>query len=113
MPDIHATKMRTVGVGIANALDNGHLALVVEFLQRPGTWMKRQRVVERQDLVGWDTHCWPGVVVNAVGIWNDRIHEIVATGQLHHYQHRGFNTYGHRQLPPQYLTRTGTLSRPP
>src|SRR6266702_5302140 len=112
VPDIHAPEVRTIGVGIANTLDDGHLSGVIEFLQRPGARVKRQRVVEGQDLLDWNPHRWPRVVVNAIGIWNDRIHEIIAPAQLHHHQHRGFNTYGHSQLPPRYLTRTDTLSRP-
>src|SRR5262249_34660240 len=100
VPDVHTTEVRTVRVGIANALDNGHLAGVIEFLERPGTGMKRQRIVEGQNLLGWDAHSGPRVVINAVRIRNDRVHEIVAAGELHHHQYRSFRTHCHRRLPP-------------
>src|SRR4029453_10748068 len=35
MSDVHASEVRTVGVGIANPLDDGHLPSVIELLQRP------------------------------------------------------------------------------
>ena len=34
VPDIHGPEVRTVGVGIANAVDHSHLALVKEVFER-------------------------------------------------------------------------------
>src|SRR5262245_11095498 len=58
--------------------------------------MKRQRVVKGQNPLGSDAHCRPRVIANTASVRNDRLHEIVATGELHHHQHRGFGAHCHR-----------------
>src|SRR5207249_11780544 len=68
MPDIHRTKVRAGRVGVANAMDDGDLALVIELFHRPHVRVEGQGIVNGQHLVLGDTHIRPVIPVEWVGI---------------------------------------------
>ena len=55
--------MRVVGIGVADAVDDGHFAGVVEALDGAHVGVKAQMIVDRQDLVGGDVDRRPIVVI--------------------------------------------------
>ena len=78
--------MRAVRVRVADALDDGHLALVVQALQGCRIVVDAKRVVDRQHLVLLDDDFLAGIVIMLVGVRHQRVHEVIAAGQLHHDQ---------------------------
>ena len=60
VPDVHAPEVGAVGIGIADALDDSHAALVVEALEGRGVGVDGQFVVDGQSFIGIDDDFLPG-----------------------------------------------------
>ena len=90
--------MRPVGVGVSDPLNDGHLALVVQVLERRGVLVEPQRVVHRKDVVGLEAHHRPYVVVYVTGIRHDGVHEVVASSELENDQDLVFTVSCHLEL---------------
>ena len=87
------------GVGIADAVDDGQVALVVEFLQHPHTGMKGQFVVDPEHFPVGNAHGRPVVPIQGVGVGDDGVQVVVAAGKLQHHQDRVFLVAGHSLSP--------------
>ena len=86
--DVHAAEVRARGVGVADALDHGHIAVVVELLEPAAVGVEAERVGDRQHLILRDVHQRARVVVVPLGIRDEGVHEVVAARKLHHDQDR-------------------------
>ena len=81
--------MRSRGVGVSDAVYEGHVALIVYVLHRSHGGVEPQIVVQLEDAVLWDLKRGPAVEVVPVVVRNDRIEVVVPTGELEHNQYRG------------------------
>ena len=82
-------------MGIADALDYGHLPLVVQLLYGRHVGVKPDVVIDGKYLVFVDPHIRPVVNVQGVAVGDYGIEGVVAPGQLKHHQHRVFFGRGH------------------
>ena len=82
--------MGPVRVGVADSLDDGHLALVVERLQRGHGRVESNLVVDPQDLLFVHPYHRPVVGIERVAVRDDGIDCVVSPGELKHHQHRVF-----------------------
>ena len=82
--------MRVVRLGIADAVDDRHLALVPERLDRGHAGVEAVVIVDGQDLILGDTDRRTLVVVERVAVGDDRVQGIVAAGELQHHQRGWF-----------------------
>ena len=87
--------MGPVGTGIANPIDDGHLALVVQLLDGAECRVKTDLIVDGQDSVLGYAYRGTIVVVERICVGDDRVHVVVGAGQLHHYQNWVFLRRGH------------------
>ena len=87
--------MRAVGRRIADAVDDGHLARIIQGLDLGQRRVKAEVVVNRQHLVGGDAHGRPVVVVTAVSVGNDGVQVVVAAGELDDDEDWVFGGGGH------------------
>src|SRR5262249_35692431 len=90
VPDVHGAEMRARRVGIANAMDDGHLALIIDLLQWGHAGIEAHLVIQGNDLVFGNVHRRAVVPIQRVGVRNDRIDVIIPTAQLQHYQNGVF-----------------------
>jgi hypothetical protein len=67
-------------------LNNRDLTVVIKVLQGTCRWMKGQAIAYRQDVILVYGKRWSAVVINAVGIRDYCVHEIVAAGELDNYK---------------------------
>src|SRR5688572_8749577 len=86
MPNGHALEVRAVGVGIADALDNGQSPVLNEVGGRFHSGMQADRVVELRNFIGFDSQLAAEAGVVLVGKWNDSVQAIVSTVELDHDQ---------------------------
>ena len=98
VPDVHAPEVGAIGVRVADALDDGHLSLVVQTLEGCGVGIHRQLIVDGQDIVLAHHNFLAGVVIVLVGVGHYGVHEVVAAGKLNNYQ-RLFPALGGHILP--------------
>ena len=89
-PDIHGPEVGQAAVGVADALDDGQIALVPVLLQGGHGRVEAQLVGDGYDLVLWDPQSRAVVPVMRIGVRDDRVHSVVATGQRNHCQDRFF-----------------------
>ncbi len=89
--------MRAVGVGVANALDDGHIPLIPKLLQRCHGRIEADRIIDGQDLLRVDPHHRTVVHVERVGVGDDGIEGIIAPRQLEDHQHVIFLMIRHQQ----------------
>ena len=83
VPDVHGAEMGAVRVGIANALHDGDVALIIHRLQRGAVRVPGEGIVDGQDFILLEADHRPGVVVDAGGIGDDGVHKVVAAAELH------------------------------
>ena len=95
VPDIHAAEMRAVGRRIADAVDDGHLAGVIQGLDLGQRRVKAELVVDMKDPVSGNPNGGPVVVVTAVGVGNDGVQVVVAAGELDDDEDGVFGGRGH------------------
>ena len=90
MPDVHGPEVGPGGIFEPDAVDDGHLAIVVHLLKRAHVGVKSQLVVDGQDLVLGDVYLGPVVPVFAAGVRDYRVENIVGSGKLQNDHHRVF-----------------------
>ena len=83
VPDVHAAEVGAVGVGVADALHNGDLALFEHILDGPEVGVERERVVYRQHILALDLDQFAVIVVGRAVVGDERVHKVVSTRQLH------------------------------
>ena len=95
VPDVHRPEVRAAGVGVADSLHYGHLARVIDILQRRRVGVEAQLVVDGQDLVLRDDDRRTRVVVVGVVVRDEGIQKVVASRKLHDHQHMGLSVCRH------------------
>jgi hypothetical protein len=80
VPDIHGTEVGAAGFRIANPLNNGHLALVIELFDWSHGRVEPNLIIDGQHLVLRDSDMWPVVIVQGVAVRNNRIQAVVTPG---------------------------------
>ena len=100
VPDVHAAEVGTVGRGVADAVDDGHLAGVVQRLDFGQGGVEGKMVVDGQGGGGGDAHGGAAVVIAPVGIGDDGIEAIVAAGELDDDEDGVFAGGGHNGAAP-------------
>ena len=86
VPDVHGAEVGPVGVGVADALNDGELALVPEALEGLHAGPQPDVVVDLDDVVLGYAHGRAIVVVVAAGVRDDRVEGIVATRELNYHE---------------------------
>jgi len=71
-----------VGVGIADALDDGGVAIIVEFLEGGEVGVQADVAVDLEDILGIVAESGAGAVVMVIGVGNDGVEAIIAAGEL-------------------------------
>ena len=100
VPDVHAAEVGTVGRGIADAVDDRHLAGVVQLLEFGQGRVEAVVVINGQYLVGGDAHGGPVVVVASVAVGYDGVQVVVAAGELDDDEDGVFGGGGHGGVAP-------------
>ena len=90
MPDVHGAEVGARRVLVADAVDDGHLALVPQVLDRPHSGMEGQVIGKFDELVFRQPQIGPIVPVKGVGKGNHRVQIVVGAGELQDHQHRVF-----------------------
>ena len=90
MPDVHGPEMRTGRVLEPDAVDDGHVALVIDGLELLGVGPEGQIIVDGQHLVFGDVDLGPVVPIQGIGVRHDGVQVIVGAGELEYDQHRVF-----------------------
>ena len=98
-------------VFVADALDDGDLALVPQVLDCSDVGVESQGVVDGQHLVGGDAHVGPRVVVVGIGVGHHRAQRIVSPGELQYYQDGVSLGCGHYLLLPRFAVWADWLGR--
>ena len=80
VPDVHGPEVRAVGVGITDALDDRHLALVVEALQGTHGRVEADVVIQTQNLLFGHAYRGSVVGVERVAEGDQGVDGIVAAG---------------------------------
>ena len=88
--DVHPAEVRAGGVGVAHALDHGHIPVVEELLESAAGRVEAERVGDRQHLILRDVDQRACVVIVPLVVGHQRVHEVVAARKLHHDQDRVF-----------------------
>ena len=83
------------GVGVAYAMDDGQLAIIVEVPHGAHGGMQAVLAVNVEDLVVGDPHCGAVVPIQRVVVGDDGVEVVVTTRQLEHYQHGVFFACSH------------------
>ncbi len=78
--------MRTVGIGVSDAVNHGNLALVPQGLYRPHVGVEAEVIVNGQDLVRRDADRGAVVIVEGVAIRDHCVERIIRSNQLEHHQ---------------------------
>ena len=60
-PDISGAEVAAIGIGVANAIDNGHLAVVVKLLKvcHVGIESQASNWIDREQIALWDRQVGP------------------------------------------------------
>ena len=90
--------MRTVGVGVTDALQHRNLTLVVHILYLVHTRVETNFVIYSQHLVRADLQICSVIHVMGVAIRNKCVQGVVGSCHLKYYQDRVFLVGGHRLL---------------
>ena len=93
MPDIHGPKMRSARVGIPDTLHNRHITLLKHLLQGHRIGVPGQGIIHRQNFILAKPNNGPAIVVYAVGIRDNCVHEVIAALQLNNDQNRIFRSH--------------------
>ena len=109
VPDVHAAEVGTVGRRIADAVDDGDLAGVIQSLDLRQRRIEAELVVDVQHLVGGYAHRGPVVMVASVGVGNDRVHVVIAAGELDDDEDGVFGGGGHGSVAPRGESMQGRL----
>ena len=117
VPDVHRAEVGPGGVGVAHAVDDGHVALVELFFQRGHGRVEAYLVVQLKHPVLGDLKGRPVVEVVPVGVGDYGVEVVVPAGELQHDQYRGFAVAVcchlvlslDESLLPAGAIRTGTL----
>jgi hypothetical protein len=80
--------VRVVRVGVADTVDDRHLAIVPEWLEGFHSGVEAKAVVDVQYLFLGDAHGATVVVVERVAVRHDRVERVVATGELQNHENR-------------------------
>ena len=86
------------GVGVADAVEHRHLALVVELLDRPHVGVEGHLVVDLDALFQVVAHRGAVVHVEGVVVGDDRVVVVVAAGELQDHYDRVFLGCRHASL---------------
>ena len=65
--------MRATGFGVANALNDRHLARIIELFERPHGRVKPQGVIDGEHLICRDADFRPVIKIQGIAVGNDRI----------------------------------------
>src|SRR5712691_685075 len=87
VPDIHRAEVGADRVGIAYTLNNGHVPLVPQLLDRRHVRVEPDGIINGQDPLRVYPHHWPVVQVERVAVGHDGIERVVAPRQLENHQH--------------------------
>ena len=87
--------MGTGGAGVADAVDDCHVAAVIDVLQRGHLRVEANLVVNLDDPLFGNAYGRAVVPVQRVAVGDDGIQVVVAPGELEHYQNRVFLGAGH------------------
>ena len=101
MPNIQRTEVGAVGVGVADALQDRDLPLVVHIFYRGHGRVEPNLVIDGQDVFRRDIHHRPVVHVMGVAIGDEGIQGVIGPRHLKNYQHRVFLVGGHRFSLPK------------
>ncbi len=93
VPNVKGLEVRAVGIGVADALDDGHASIHVALVQRGEVGAKATVVVHLEGVLGLNPQHGTRCVVGIVRMGNDRVEPVVATGQLDQDQ-RAFGVLG-------------------
>src|SRR5689334_20857863 len=83
VPDVHRTKMRSVRVRIADALNNRQVLILVQLLEAGHLRMQAELIVQLQDLIIRNAKHNPVSAVTIVAERYNRIQTVVAAAQLY------------------------------
>ena len=100
VPDVHAAEVGAVGRRIADAVDDGDLAGIIEIFDFRDGWIEAEMVVDGQHPVGGDADGGTAIVVTAVSIGNDGVEVVVAAGELDDDEDRILGSGGHGVATP-------------
>ena len=87
--------MGSDGIGVADPLNYGHLALVVELLDGTHAGVEAHVVIHGQHLIGGKPQHIAIVLVVGVAVGNEGVQGIVGAGHLKYHQDRVFLGGGH------------------
>ena len=84
MPDVHAAEMRAVWIRIADALDDGHLALVIQGLEFREVRIQADGVRQLEHLVRGEAEGRPDGCVARISKRDERVDAVIAARKLQH-----------------------------
>jgi hypothetical protein len=82
LPDVHRAEVGAIRVGVADALEDGQLAIFEEVLHRGEVGMKANMVGDFQDGLGVNAEGGALAVVGVVGVGHDGVQAVIAAGEL-------------------------------
>ena len=85
MPDVHRPEVRAIGVGVADAIDDGYFALVPQRFDRPHVRVETKMIVYGEHILCIEVDIGPEIVVEAVAIGDNCVETVVCSGKLHHH----------------------------
>ena len=100
-------------VGVANALYNSNLALVIEPLHWAHVGVKADRVIELQGLLFRHMHRRAVVHIVGVGKGHYSVDPVVASGQLQDHQYRVFLNGSHSAFSSQLVIAKAAFGQKP
>ncbi len=74
--------MRTIRVGIADALDNGQLSLLQELIESTQAGVEADLIIDTDELILLVTQRGAGLVVEIIGVRDDGIEAVIAAGHF-------------------------------
>lgn len=82
VPDVHADEVAAVGVGIADAVNDGHASVVEELLESFGGGVKTEGIVEFEDVLPGDRELAAVSVVGVHLVGNYGVQAVISAGEL-------------------------------
>ena len=82
LPNLGGAEVRAVRIGIANALNYGEMCGIEKVFEPSQPWMKADRVIEFQDLIGREADFGPTLAIVVIGKRHDGVQAVIATGHL-------------------------------
>ena len=95
VPDVHAAEVAARAVGVADAVDDSHVAVIPEPAQRGQFGVEADAVVQLEDALVRDSHHGPLFAVKRLSMGDYGVHVVVAAGKLQDHQNRIFLRRGH------------------